>query len=97
MTESELEHGVRLQKEAIEEAKEKGWTPELKEKYVVGVGMENNAMYGDCTIIQHCFIHDGNDDAWKEYAGNTWEEYINEEFETYHPEKPEEEFSLEDF
>jgi len=77
----EIEDGTKLINEAMEEALEKGWTNELKEKFVLGVGMENNGQFGDATIIQHFFIGQEDHDAWFEYAEETWEDYINEEFE----------------
>ena len=79
---AESDDGNRILNEAVEEAKKSGWTHELKEKFVLGCGMVDSGTCGDTTIIQHFFIHDGDDDkAWEEYSdGETWVDYIDKEF-----------------
>jgi hypothetical protein len=84
----EYNEGLKLVREACENAKNVGWTHELKEYFVLGCGMIDSAQYGVNTIIQHFII---GRDGWKDYSEGkkTWEQYINSEFEKMHSESEE--------
>lgn len=88
----ELDKAIKLIHEAIREARKTGWTQKLREQYILGVGMEENVCYGECTIIQHFFINE-DEGKWEEYAdGETWDEYINSEFKDNYTESDWEKF-----
>ncbi len=49
----ELTKAIKLIHSSVRESRVNSWTKELKERFILGVGMEESACYKNDTILQH--------------------------------------------